>query len=164
MFAVDEAQSSPHRAAVWAIALFLAVLCPSKVNAQSACVVNRATFGAFPDCAQTDSTTFSNIPHSALDITVGGPTPTCVIVSLSAQTKTASKENMDVRAHITGTGIGEPEDVTFGSGTGELEARATQFVFANVPPGDHTVHIQYRSAKAGTVVKICEPTMVVYHR
>jgi hypothetical protein len=163
MVALDEARSRARGSTVLA-ALMVAVLWAPEVHAQSSCVVNRATFGAFADCAQTDSTDFINIPHAALDVTVGGSAPTCVIVSFSAQTKTASKENMDVRAKITGVGIGEPEDVTFGSGTGELEARATQFVFANVPPGDHTVHIQYRSAKAGTVVKLCEPTVVVHHR
>lgn len=164
MVALDEAQSPPRSSAVLAAAFSMALLCPSHVSAQSSCVVNRATFGAFLDCAATDSTTFINIPHAALDITVGGSTPTCVIVSFSAQTKTASKENLNVRAKIQGVGIGEPEDVTFGSGTGELEARATQFVFANVPPGDHTVHLQYRSDKTGNVVKLCEPTVVVYHR
>src|SRR5262245_8697102 len=115
---LDEARSLPHGGAVLAAALIIAALCPADAAAQGSCTVNRATFAASLDCTRTDSAVFINIPHAALDITVGGTAPTCVIVAFSAQTETNPKENMNVRAQIAGVGIGEPEDVTFGAGTG----------------------------------------------
>jgi hypothetical protein len=166
MAAFDEALSKLRLSgsALLVAALIVAELWPTDAAAQSSCLVNRATFSAGIDCTSTNSTSFVNVPQTALDITVGGSVPTCVIVAFSAQTKTDPNENMNVRARIAGIGIGEPEDVTFGSGSGALEARATQFVFANVPPGSYTVHMQYRSVEAGSNVRICEPTVVVHHR
>ena len=154
----------PHGSAVLAATLIMAALWPTDAAAQGSCTVNRATFSAGADCASTNSTDFINIPQAALDITVGGAAPTCVLVVFSAQTQTTSNENMNVRARIAGIGIGEPEDVTFGAGTGALETRAAQFVFKDVPPGDYTLRMQFRSVVAGTHIKICEPTLVVHHR
>jgi hypothetical protein len=165
MSARHEAHSTvrPHGSVILAAILAMAALWATDAAAQGSCVVNRATVEATPDCARTESKSFVNIPHEALNITVGGTAPTCVIVAFSAQAETTSEENMNVRAHLVGIGIGEPEDVTFGAGSGTLEARATQFLFANVPPGNYTLRMQFRS-QTGTNVKICEPTVVVHHR
>jgi hypothetical protein len=154
----------PRGGAVLAAALVMAALWPTDAAAQGTCTVNRATFRTEANFASTDSTTFVSIPQTALDITVGGAAPTCVIVVFSAETQTTVNENMGVRARISGFGIGEPAEVFFGPGTGAVEARAAQFVFEDVPPGDYTVRMQFRSAIAGTTVTIGRPTMVVHHR
>jgi hypothetical protein len=166
MSALDETHSKRrlHSSAVLAAALIIAAVSSTVAAAQGSCVVSRATFNAGIDCTQTNSTSFVNIPGAAVDIRVGGADPTCVIVAFSAQTDTDPKERMTVRARIAGIGIGKPEDVVFGAGSGTLEPRATQFVFANVPPGNYTLQMQYRSNRPGASVKICEPTLVVHHR
>jgi hypothetical protein len=133
-------------------------------DVQGSCVVNRATYRAETNGGgSTSSTTFVNIPQTALDITVGGAEPTCVIVVFTAQTQTTSTENMLVRAVIPGLGAGVPADFSMGPGTGTTEARPAQFVFEDVAPGDYTVRMQYRSVP-GTTVTVTRPTVVVHHR
>jgi hypothetical protein len=150
-----------------AAALILVPLWPvgaAAQNVQGSCVVNRATFRAQTSGGgSTSSTTFVNIPNTALNLTVGGANPTCVIVVFTAQTQTTANENMVVRARIPGIGIGVPAEFSMGPGTGTTEARPAQFVFENVPPGDYTVRMQYRSIP-GTTVTLTRPTLVVHHR
>jgi hypothetical protein len=136
---------------------------PTGAVAQDTCTINRATFRTEANCATTNSGSFVNIPQSAVDITVGGAASTCVIVVFSAQTQTTETENMVVRARIPGVGNGLPADTAMGAGTGAVEARTAQFVFPDVPPGDHRVRMQFRSV-SGTNVTLCEPTSVVHHR
>ena len=120
-------------------------------DVQGSCVVNRATYRAETNGGgSTSSTTFVNIPQTALDITVGGAEPTCVIVVFTAQTQTTANENMLVRAVIPGLGAGVPADFSMGPGTGTTEARPAQFVFEDVAPGDYTVRMQFRSVPGTT--------------
>jgi len=153
--------------AVPAVALMLAALWSADAaaqNVQGSCVVNRATFRAqTTGGGSTSSTTFVNVPNAGLNVTVGGANPTCVIVVFTAQTQTTANENMLVRARIPGIGNGVPAEFSMGPGTGTTEARPAQFVFNNVPPGNYTVRMQYRSVP-GTTVTITRPTMVVHHR
>jgi hypothetical protein len=133
-------------------------------NAQGSCIVNRATFRAqTTGGGSTSSTAFVNIPNAALNVTVGGANPTCVVVVFTAQTQTTANENMLVRARIPGIGNGIPAEFSMGPGTGTTEARPAQFVFDNVPPGAYTVRMQYRSVP-GTTVTVTRPTVVVHHR
>ena len=146
-------------------ALIVVALWPAgaAAQAQGTCTVNRATYHVGANCASTSSTTFVNIPQALVDVTVGGTAPTCVIAVFSTQTQTTADENMLVRARIAGIGIADPADTGLGAGIGSVEARSAQFVFEDVPPGDYTVRMQYRSVP-GTTVTICEPTLVVHHR
>jgi hypothetical protein len=143
----------------------LVALWPSgaAAQAQGSCTVNRATYRVGANCASTTSMNFVNIPQGAQDVTVGGAAPTCVIAVFSAQTQTTEDENMVVRAFIPGVGVADPDNTAFGPGTGTAEARAAQFVFEDVAPGDYTVHMQYRSV-SGSNVTLCEPALVVHHR
>jgi hypothetical protein len=149
-------------------ALTLAALWPVEAtaqNVQGSCVVNRATFRAQTSGGgSTSSTAFVNIPQAALDVAVGGANPTCVIVVFTAQTQTTANENMLVRGQIPGIGVGVPAEFAMGPGTGTTEARPAQFVFENVPPGDYSVRMQFRSVVAGTTVTITRPTVIVHHR
>ncbi|MPZ58987.1 MAG: hypothetical protein GEU91_21370 [Rhizobiales bacterium] len=169
MSALHEAHRKlpPCGGAVLAAALMLVPLWPVGAVAQGvqgSCVVNRATFRAQTSGGgSTNSTTFVNIPQTALDVTVGGANPTCAIVVFTAQTQTTADENMVVRARIPGIGIGVPAEFALGTGTGATESRPAQFVFENVPPGTYTVRMQYRSVP-GTTVTITRPTVVVHHR
>jgi hypothetical protein len=151
-----------------AVALMLAALWAADAAAQDvqgSCVVNRATFRAeTTGGGSTSSTTFVNIPETALDVTVGGANPTCVIVVFTAQTQTTANENMLVRARIPGIGNGVPAEFSMGPGTGTTEARPAQFVFDNVPPGDYSVRMQFRTVSPGTTVTLTRPTVVVHHR
>jgi hypothetical protein len=149
---------------IFAAAVTLAAVWPVAAAAQGTCTVNRATYRTSANCASTSSAAFANIPQTALDFTVGGAAPTCVIVVFSAQTQTTADENMGVRAVITGLGSAQPADTFLGAGTGAVEARSTQFVFENVSPGDYTLRMQYRSGSDGSNVTICEPTSVIHHR
>lgn len=148
-------------------ALVLTALGPVGAAAQSAqgsCVVNRVTYRADTNGGgSTSSTTFTNMPQAALNFTVGGTQPTCVIVVFTAQTQTTATENMLVRARITGIGSGVPAEFSMGPGTGTTEARPAQFVFENVAPGDYSLRIQYLSV-SGTTVTVSRPTLVVHHR
>jgi hypothetical protein len=170
MSALNEVESKSLRCgrAVMAAALMLAALWPAGAVAQDvqgSCVVNRATFRAeTTGGGSTSSTTFVNIPQAALNVTVGGANPTCVIVVFTAQTQTTANENMLVRARIPGIGNGVPADFSMGPGTGTTEARPAQFVFEDVPPGDYSVRMQFRSVVAGTTVTLTRPTVVVHHR
>jgi hypothetical protein len=168
MFALHEAHSKlpPRSGLVLAAALVTAAMWPAGAAAQAegSCTVNRATFRSDPGFSSTNSATFVNIPDTALEIAVGGADPTCVIVVFSAQTQTTENENMAIRARIPGIGNGEPEEVNFGPGTGAVEARAAQFVFEEVPPGNYTLRMQYRSSVGATTVTIGKPTVVVHHR
>jgi hypothetical protein len=154
-FALAVLTAAPSLVAFW----------PSGAAAQSqgSCTVNRATYRVGANCANTTSTEFVNIPQGLQDVTVGGANPTCVIAVFSAQTQTTDDENMVVRAFIPGIGVAVPDNTAFGPGTGTAEARAAQFVFEDVPPGDYSVRIQYRSV-TGSNVTLCEPTLVVHHR
>lgn len=153
--------------AVGTAALMLVPLWPVGAAAQGvqgSCVVNRATFRAeTTGGGSTSSTTFDNVPNTALNITVGGANPTCVIVVFTAQTHMTADENMTVRARIPGIGNGVPAEFSMGPGTGTAEARPAQFVFKDVPPGAYTVQMQYRSV-TGSFVTLTRPTVVVHHR
>jgi hypothetical protein len=153
--------------AVVAATLMLVASWPVDATAQDvqgSCTVNRATFRAeTTGGGSTSSTTFVNMPQAALNITVGGANPTCVIVVFTAQTQTTADENMLVRARIPGIGNGVPAELSMGPGTGTTEARPAQFVFDDVPPGDYTVRMQYLSV-TGSTVTVTRPTLVVHHR
>ena len=133
---------------------------------QGTCVTNRTTFLSRPDCTQVSSSSFVDIPETSVNVKVGGANPTCVIVAFSALVNPEPDETMVVRARIAGIGAGDPDDVAFGPGSGKLDTRATQFIFRNVPPGSHTLQMQYRinAGGSGDSVRLCEPTLVVHHR
>jgi hypothetical protein len=159
-------KSPSSSAIVLAAVLGMAAMWPgaAAAEAEGSCTVSRATFRSDPGFSSTSSATFINIPDTDVPITVGGADPTCVIVVFSAQTQTSETENMAIRARIAGIGIAEPDEINLGPGTGAVEARAAQFVFESVPPGNYTVRMQYRSSVGATTVTIGKPTVVVHHR
>ena len=84
MSALHEANARllPRRRTVLGAALMLVALWPAGVAAvQGSCVVNRATYRAETNGGgSTSSTTFVNVPDTALNFTLGGENPTCVII------------------------------------------------------------------------------------
>jgi hypothetical protein len=168
MSALHEANARllPRRRTVLGAALMLVALWPAGVAAvQGSCVVNRATYRAETNGGgSTSSTTFVNVPDTALNFTLGGENPTCVIIVFTTQVLATADENMVIRARIDGgIGIGVPAEFAMGPGTGTTEARPGQFVFDNVSPGSYTARMQFRSV-TGTTVTLTRPTMVIHHR
>jgi hypothetical protein len=124
------------------------------------------TFRAATSRESTSSTAFSNIPDAGVNFTVGGDDPTCVVVVFSAEAQTGLDRNMAVRARLlSGIGVGEPPQVFFGRHADVgLHTRSMQFVFPEVPPGNQSLRIQFRSTGPGDVVRIGARTTVVHHR
>ena len=157
----------PHRRTVLGAALMLVSLWPAAASAlEVSCVADRVTARAVSSGGgSTNSNSFVNVPDTAVDVTIGGANPTCVIVVFTAHTQTTSNENMAIRARLEGGGGNStPSEYATGPGTGVSETRTAQFIFDNVEPGTYTARMQFRSISGGTTVTLGRPTIVVHHR
>ena len=99
----------------------------------------------------TTSTTFVNVPQGSVNFTQGGTGPSCVIVSLSANSFAVGKSPstpspLIVRITLDATSVALPSEVDFSDGndTGN-QARAFDFIFPSVAPGAHTIRVQIRT-------------------
>ena len=172
MPALDKARSilvSGGRAVLVAVMLF--ALWPVDVaqSVQGACTTNRVKFRTATNEVSENSGTFTNIPQSSVNVTVGGAAPTCVIVVFSAEVQTSLTLGLLVRARLTGgIGIGEPPHALFYVGDPlARQTRSMQFVFENVPPGSYTVRMQFRAVvvdEGPGDASLIRRTLVVHHR
>lgn len=105
-----------------------------------------------PTFFQTTSTTFVNLPQSAVNFTQGGTGPSCVIVSVSAVPDAVASSPptpapMTVRVMLDGTTAALPNEVDFSDGadTGN-QVRSFDFIFPSVAPGAHNVRVQFKAS------------------
>jgi hypothetical protein len=121
--------------------------------AAGTCNPNRVAFKTSANQNSTYSLDFVNIPQSGVNITVGGTNPSCVIVTFSASARVYNSI-MFVRARIAQlNAIAHPESAWFTGHSGNVfHAHAMQFVFPNIPPGQYTVWIQFRSSNGNLAV------------
>ena len=99
----------------------------------------------------TSSTTFVNVGQGAVNFTQGGTQPSCVIVSLSANSfavghSPSTPAPLTVRIMMDGTTPALPNEVDFSDGndTGN-QVRSFDFIFPSVAPGEHTIRVQIKT-------------------
>ena len=103
----------------------------------------------------TTSLTFMNLPESVVNFTQGGTSPSCVIVSFSADPISAPQipgnpAPLTVRAVLDGVTLALPNEVDLSDGGDDgNQARSFDFIFPSVAPGPHSVRIQFKTVSAG---------------
>ncbi len=113
----------------------------------------------------TNSSTFVDVAGSDVSFNIGGSNNTCIIVSFSAQGFAPSGRLMHVRALRDGSIESVDSAIQFvAESTTFSDAHAYNFVFTNVPPGAHTVKMQFRSQTSGSDVFINDFDMLTYHK
>ncbi len=111
----------------------------------------------------TASNTFSDLGDTTVNFSIPGTRNRCVLVVFSAEPFTPGNELVHVRALRDGGVVGNPVEVQFGSGDGVFRKVTTaQFQFESVPPGKHTIVIQFRSQVNGQNVFIGRPVTSVF--
>ena len=111
----------------------------------------------------TASNVFSNIGDTRVNFTIGGVQNECVLVVFSAEGFAPGNRLLHVRALRDGL-LGTPETVQFASGDGNFRfVHTAQFQFEGVPPGSHTIQMQFRSQVAGETVFIAKPFTSVFN-
>lgn len=134
-------------------------LAPGAARAEAApeavgqCAPGRVKFKTLNDTVTTSSANFSNVAGSGVVFTSAGPGSSCVVVRFSAMAFAPTNRVMIMQALLNGSTLGTPGPIQFATGDGTYAmVRSFEWVFPNVPPGKHTVLIQYRSAFSDLVV------------
>jgi hypothetical protein len=113
----------------------------------------------------TSSIIFANVVGSNVSFNVAGASPSCVIVSFSAQAFAQNRTGMHVRALLDNNVESVDGVVIFVGDSGAFpEAHAYNFLFPSVSPGPHTVKMQYRSHADGFPTVINEFDLNIRHR
>lgn len=117
------------------------------------------------DSQSTSSTDFVDIDGAVVKFDIGGKANTCVLVNFSAIAITDNNGVMLVRAvrNLLFHSVDGPIQLSGGDDVLHFGAHAYNFLFTDVPPGSHTVKMQYRSALA-TRIDILSFEMMVHHR
>src|SRR5262245_41575645 len=104
----------------------------------------------------TGSTVPVDVVGSSIGFIVGGAVPSCVLVSFSGQAfGPANGTLMMVRAVRDGAIVSVDGEIQFVAESITFsDAHAYNFLFTGVPPGFHSVKMQYRSFFAGDTVTI----------
>jgi len=114
----------------------------------------------------TTSSTFVDVTGSEVSFNIGGNNNTCVLVDFSGQVFAPGTTNnlMFVKAVLDNsiTSVDGQIQLVAESNT-RSDAHAYNFLFTEVPPGAHTVKMQYE-ASGGGQVSINDFNMVVYHK
>jgi hypothetical protein len=138
---------------------------PDAVTANTGVCKNVKQAFAVHTYAITQSTTFvditSNTGPAAVTFTVSGTTNTCLIVYYTASAQSTGTAGY-VRALLDGTKVGNPVQalVSYFSG---WKSAAANFVLTGVPPGKHTLAMQFKSY-GGQAVELDTGTLVVGFR
>lgn len=111
----------------------------------------------------TTSTAFVDLVGSNVSFKVGGTVNTCVLVDFSAQ---AFAPNLGtllmVRALRDGSLVSVDGEIQLEADSAQFsDAHAYNFLFTNVPPGRHSVKMQFRTFFAGDNVTINDFNMRV---
>ena len=146
--------------------LMLALLTPPAASAAptiGACSPTKVKYIVSTLVHQTNLPTYGNIPEAALGFVQGGIRASCVIVRFSAEVFAGPSDFLYLRAFLDGTTAALPVEIQFAvaDATGP-SARSFEFVFPNVPPGNHVVRMQYRSGGGGFVTIWDHTTVLQY--
>src|SRR5437667_459835 len=128
------------------------------------CKVSKMAFVSHGAGNSTTSTSFVDLPGAVVTFSVGGTTPTCLMVSFTSVCFAGqSGQQLKVRALLDNSVVSEPPEVEFvGPGIAAgAESNAMNFLWTNVAPGNHTVKIQF---VVGGTVFLHEGTTVVFYR
>jgi len=135
---------------------------------QGACNPNRTRFRTETNVVGTSSVNYVDAPRTFQAITVGGTSPSCVIVTFSVDADNTPVTNsnwMKVRARIDGIGAaGNSEPPEHTVDVRRYDQHSIQFFFPAVPPGAHTVRIQFASFNPGNVVRLYNRSLSVQFR
>ena len=135
---------------------------------QGVCNPNRTRFRTETNVVRTSSLDYVDAPRTFQAITVGGASPSCVIVTFSVDadnTPVTASNWMKVRARIDGIGTaGNSEPPEHTADVRRYDQHSIQFFFPNVPPGAHTVRIQFASFNPGNVVRLYNRSLSVQFR
>lgn len=136
-------------------ALLLAVLTPAAAPAATTtvtCTPTKVKIVTSDLSSFTASKTFVHISEAALSFTQGGASASCVIVRFSAMTF-AFDSTVIIRAYLDNTTtVALPAAVQYShNDVGAAGAHSFEFVFPRVAPGNHIVHMQFKSADGKTV-------------
>jgi hypothetical protein len=115
----------------------------------------------------TTSSAFVDVIGSTVSFNIPGSANTCVLVDFSAQgfTGSAVANVLFVQAVRDNAIVSVDGSIQFISTDQDFsDAHAYNFLFTNVPPGAHTVKMQYRSNLNGTSVAINDFNMTVNHK
>jgi hypothetical protein len=138
------------------------------VPIKGTCKVTKISFATAESAESTASPSFVDLPGTAVTFRIGGTRPACLEVELSAEAFAPNDAAMTVRALLDGNLIGSPLVAIFaaddndGGDVGNFAAHAMSFGFVDVPPGVHTVNIQWRSF--GGEVQMFVRSLFVHHR
>lgn len=119
------------------------------------CSPTKVKFIASDSFAPTTSLTFMNLTESVVNFTQGGTSPSCVIVSVSADPISAPQvpgnpAPLTVRAVIDRVLVALPNEVDFSDGGDSgNQVRSFDFIFPEIAPGAHSVRIQFKTVSAG---------------
>jgi hypothetical protein len=112
----------------------------------------------------------TDLNGSKVSFNIGGTTPSCISVSFSAQAQVDGKRGaLILRAVLDDTDVSVDGFISLMSTppTDFAEAHAYNFLFIDVPPGPHTVNIEFaNSTDTGVAppVTINDFDMLVRHR
>jgi hypothetical protein len=108
--------------------------------------------------AATLSTSFSDIAGAKVTFTVSGTTNTCLIVSYTAVAESSSTAG-EFRALLDGATVANPAELTL-TYFDVWKSVAATYVLTGVPPGKHTLSMQFASF-GGPIVEVSNGTLVV---
>jgi hypothetical protein len=135
---------------------------------QGTCNPNRIRFRTETSVVQTSSLAYVDAPQTFQAITVGGVAPSCVMVTFSfdADNAPANASNwMAVRARIEGIGAaGDSQPPEHIVDIRRYDQHSVQFFFPDVPPGAHTVRIQFASFNPGNTVRMYNRSLAIQFR
>ena len=132
-------------------------------TATGTCAPNELKYKVAEYSVSTSSTTFVNVPDSALTISPG--VLGCVIVSFSATAAAPASTAMFVEPHIGNVPCRPTTNVfVISNATATANAdRAMTFVCLDVPAGLHTIRMKYASSN-GNAVFLDRRTLLVHYR
>jgi hypothetical protein len=112
----------------------------------------------------TTGTTFVDVIDTQIGFIQGGSSPSCVIVSFSAEASAAANTAMVVEALLDGV-VCQPDGNFFVASTAAVVGiadRAMNYVCPDVAPGNHLAKIHFRSSSGGAVTLAFRTTIVHY--
>jgi hypothetical protein len=116
------------------------------------CAVTKQSFATHVDLNSTTSTTYIDVPGASVPIKVSNRAG-CITVQFSSMVQSMGNELLFVKAVLMpGEIASEPGQMQFESASPlRILTRSATFVFPDVPAGEYTVKMQYRSRSGGTV-------------
>jgi hypothetical protein len=103
-----------------------------------------------------------------VNFNIGGTTNTCILVDFSAQASVVGgvfTRVLFVQAVRDGNIVSADGSIQFATQPQSIsDAHAYNFIFTNVPPGPHSVKMQYRNITSDASVTIHDFNMVTRHK